>query len=230
MQKTKSCVLISFLLLSICSIGCQFSANRQNIEGRKLFEMGQYTQAVNKFQSAIKNQPRNPDAYYNLGAVFHSMATRTNNRQSLAQAESFYKQSLDLDPNHVDAHRGLAVLFAQSERKQLAFDSLRSWLSQSPGSPEPRIELARLYREYGDLNTATQLLSDALNVDHRNARALRAMGDIREQSGDIQQAIANYQRSYTLNNLQSDLPNRISALQQRLASAYSINQKFNGNR
>ena len=72
----------------------------------------------------------------------------------------------------------------------------------------------------GDKVTATQLLSDALNVDDRNARALRALGHIREENGDLNQAIVNYQRAYDIDQMQSDLPARIGYLQQRLASTY----------
>jgi tetratricopeptide (TPR) repeat protein len=211
---------LTLTLLTLVASGC--SANRFNVEGSKYYQQGQYSQAINSFQQAIKAQPRDANGYYNLGVTFHNLGNQTKNSQSLVQAESFYRQAIENNPDHVDAHRGLAVLLAETNRKQLAFDSLRDWLARRPDSAEPRIELARLYKEFGDKSTATQLLSDALNVDYRNARALRALGHIREENGDLSQAIANYERAYQIDELQKDLPGRIAYLQQRLASTYNF--------
>jgi len=220
-QFHRSKLFVCLAVASCCAVvGC--NANKYNVEGKRLYEQGQYPQAISSFQQALKVQPRDANAYYNLGVTFHQLGNQAKNPQTLAQAESFYRQAIENNPDHVEAHRGLAVLLAETNRKELAFQTLRDWLSSRPDSTDARIELARLYKEFGDKTTATQLLSDALNVDYRNARALRALGHIREENGDLAQAIANYQRSYEINNVQTDLPQRIGYLQQRLASTYNF--------
>ena len=99
---------------------------------------------------------------------------------------------------------------------------VQNWRVQQPYSAEPIIELARLYRESGDSSTATQLLADAIKLDGNNARALRAMGMLREESGDYAQALQNYIRSYQLNNAQGDLPQKIASLQGQARTAQAI--------
>ncbi len=205
-------------VLGICAVGCNADANRLNLEGKGLFEQGQYGPAFGRFQQALRADPKNADSYYNLGAVMHRTAIQTRDKQSVAQAESYYRQAINVNPNHVEANRGLAVILIGQNRQQAAFELVRDWMVRAPGSPDPKIELGRLYHEYGDKSTATQLLSDALNIDYRNARALRALGQIREENGELAQAIANYQRSYQSNTAQVDLPGRIAQLQQRLAT------------
>ena len=79
-----------------------------------------------------------------------------------------------------------------------------------------------MYRETGNRAQATQLLSDALNVDSTNARALKAMGQMREEAGQYAMALENYVRSYQSNNLQTDVAQKIATLQGRVRSAQTI--------
>ena len=116
---------------------------------------------------------------------------------------------------HQPAHRGLAVLLAENQRTNEAFASLQTWSQIQPMSAEPKIELARLYSEYGDKKAAIQVLSDALVIDHDNDRALRAIGALREEAGDIRQAVYDYQRSLQVNPMQPELANRLAQLQLR---------------
>ncbi len=51
-----------------------------------------------------------------------------------------------------------------------------------------------------------------MNVDPTNARALAALGKLREESGESQQALANYQRSLQLDPYQPQLASRIAAM------------------
>ena len=83
----------------------------------------------------------------------------------------------------------------------------------SPKSPDPKIELARLLEEVGQDEQAKAQLVDALTIDPHNARALTALGRLRDQSGDHAQALANYQRSLSLNRFQPEVAARVAQLQ-----------------
>ena len=48
------------------------------------------------------------------------------------QSEALYNQCLDHDPNHVECHRGLAVLLVDTNRADRAFALMKSWASQNP--------------------------------------------------------------------------------------------------
>ena len=205
------------LVLLACT-GCGFWANNRNADGVRYFSRGQLPAAQARFEAAKRSNPQNADAYYNLAAVAHMQGLKSRDSNQLTQAESLYNQCLDLNPNHVDCHRSLAVLLAQTGRVDRAFALQKNWCATSPNLAEARVELARLYEEYGDLRTAELQLQQALQLDLNNARAHAALGSVKEKSGDLQQALANYQRSYHLNTRQDDLPARIASLQQRVGS------------
>ena len=194
--------------------GCtNFVANSRNADGVALFQRGQYQEALQQFQEATYADPHNADGYYNLGATYHRLGQLRNQSESLATAETCYRQCLVLNPNHRDCHRGLAVLLIEENRSPEAFASIQTWATQSPSLAEPRMELARLYSEFGNKEAATNTLTDAVRLNPNDARQWAALGKVREETGNYAQALANYQRSLELNPGQADVAARVAALQ-----------------
>jgi tetratricopeptide (TPR) repeat protein len=187
-----------------------------NNKGVQLFQQGKYQDALHKFQHVVDHDPGNTDGYYNLAATYHRLAMESNNRQMLTQSEHLYLRCIDMAPNHVDAHRGLAVLLAQTSRKQQSYELLEAWVKRSPQSAEAQVELARLHDEDGEIDQAELHLQNALSIDTSLPRAWTALGHLREREGDLPNALAHYQRSYILNNRQPILETRIASLNRSL--------------
>lgn len=214
-------VVVALSALAACaSVGCGSLPNTNNAAGVRLYQQGQYAAAMQQFQQALVAEPRNADAYYNLAASYHRVGAAQQDRQSLAQAENLYNQCLDRDENHTDCHRGLAVLLVETERSDRAFALIQNWAARNPRSAEARVELARLYEEFGDAETAKTNLQTAVQLDQSNARAWAALGRLRERAGDPAQALANYQRSLQLNRQQPALAERVAFLQSRVPAGY----------
>ncbi len=206
---------ISLLCALGLSTGCRAVATGRNVDGVRYFQQGQYPVAIQRFDSALTIDPKNPDSYYNKGAVLHRTGLATKDQNALNQAESLYRQCLAYNPNHVDCHRGLAVLLTETNRTQDAFTLLRNWATVNPNSSDARVELARLYEEYKDPGKAETYLTEALTINSRDWRAHAALGRLKEQSGDYSQALVNYQRAQQLNRFQPELEQRIASLQSK---------------
>ena len=208
--------LITLGVFTICSGGCRWVSSGQNAQGTRLFEQGQYTAALQQFQKVIENDPQNADGYYNLAACTHRLGTQRGEISLVQQAEALYNQCLDHNPNHIECHRGLAVLLNETGRPDRAFALLKNWASQNPNFSEPRVELARLYEEHNEPQTALKYLEDAVLQDATNSRAWVALAQIREKSGDLTQALQNYNRALALNNTQPLIVERVAALSRQL--------------
>lgn len=206
--------------LAVSLGGCKWAASGQNATGARLYEQGQYTAALQKFQKVIVTDPSNADGYYNLAATKHQLGKQRRDPQELERAEGLYNQCLDYDPHHVECHRGLAVLLIDTGRPDRAFALMKNWAAQNPALAEPRIELARLYEEANDPETALRYLEDAVQKDPNSPRAWLALGRLREQSGDLNQAVQNYQRSLAINGVQPQVTDRISMLNRQINSSY----------
>jgi len=210
-QRTLPAVVLTGLVLWS---GCgSFASQGINAEGVRLFDQTRYEEAMQQFQRAIENDPTSADGYYNLAATYHRVGTLGKQAADLTQAERYYYLCLDRNPDHAECYRGLAVLLVEQGRAEEAFRLLQGWADRRPNSPEPNIEIARLREEFGDREGAKQHLADALLVESSNARALAAMGRLREQDGDQGRALANYQQSLTANRFQPEVAARVATLQ-----------------
>ena len=188
----------------------------QNAQGTRLYEQGQYTAALQQFQKVVASDPENADGYYNLAATTHRLGNQRGDTNQIEQAEALYNQCLDHAPNHIECHRGLAVLLVETGRPDRAFALLKNWASQNPTFAAPRVELARLYEEHGEPQTALKYLEDAVQQDTDNGRAWLALAQLREKSGDLPQALQNYQRALALDNTQPMVVERVAALSRQL--------------
>src|SRR5262245_33834815 len=90
---------------------------------------------------------------------------------------------------------------------------LRDWSTRTPQLADPKVELARLSQEFGDLETAKQSLIEAVAVAPNNARASAALGMLREQTGETDLALSNYARALASNPNQPQLAARVAQLQ-----------------
>ena len=224
-----------FLFLAFLTTACfGCTASNNNTEGVKYFGQARYDMAVQSFQAARNADPNNADAYYNIAATYHLLGRSAlqTGQVALAQqhfdyADQNYRLCLTKKPNDADAYRGLAVLSMERQDYEAAFGLLRTWEGASPGLAEPKIEIARLYQESaqmaqakGDTKTAQESLQwamtslqSALTIEPNNARALRAMGFLREQTGDVIQAMSSYRLSLQSNPNQKDLAERVAQLE-----------------
>ncbi len=211
--------LVAILLTALPLSGCRIASNGQNSMGVRFFQQGRFPEALQQFQTALSKDPSNPEAYYNLAATYHRIGVSQKDQRLIEQAESLYNQCLDLAPNHVECHRGLAVLLAESGRPDAAMTLLKNWAARNPNLSAPRIELARLHQEFGQPKVAEQYLDEALALNPNDYRAWTAKGQMREQAGQLTQALQNYQQSLAINSLQPDLYQRVAALNVRIAQA-----------
>ena len=211
-------------LALVCSVGSLLfaagcggiAARGHNAQGVRFFDQARYDDAAQEFQKALVSDPQNADSYYNLATESHRRAKISKQEIDYKQAESYYNQCLDRDMDHVECYRGLAVLLAEQGRRDEAFRLIENWSNRRPNLPDPRIELARLSQEFGDLPTAKEHLRRAIETDPENPRALAALGKIREDSGEYQQALRDYQKSFWHNRQQPEVAARIASLQSKI--------------
>ena len=221
----------SILSLLLLTLGC--ASQNQTAEGMRYYGQAQYDAALTAFQAALKASPNDPNALYNIAATYHQSARaslRLGNAAAAQQqydlAAQYYQLCLAQNPNHADAHRGLVALYMDRQEGEAAFQHLTVWNNANPVSVEPKLELARFYHEFVQIclaqghteeaqacrNAAEFYLQQVLTMEPANYRAFRALGFLKEQSGDIAGAVFEYHRSLQSNPQQKDLEERIAAM------------------
>lgn len=225
----KRILLIALLIL--LPLGC--ASQSKNAEGIRYYGQAQYDAALSAFQTVLTANPNDPGALYNVAATYHQAGKAARLTGQAATAQQFYEQAaqhyqlcLSKDANYADAYRGLSALYMDCQNGEAAYQLLSHWYNTNPVAAEPKLELARYYQEFAQIcmlqgRTAEaqrcregteKLLQQVLQAEPTNYRALRALGYLKEQSGDKTGAIAEYQRSLQAFSPQQDLEARIVAL------------------
>ena len=218
-------------LLILFTWGC--ASQNYNAEGMRYFGQAQFDPAITAFQAAHRANPNDPHALYNIAATYHHsarVALRSGQAAAAQQlyeyAAQYYKLCLTKDPNYANAYRGLSALYMDCRDGGAAYQLLENWLNANPVAVEPKLEFARYYQEFSQIfmvqgltdqardcrNAAEKYLQQILATDPTNYRALRALGFLKEQSGDIAGAVLDYQRSLHAYPQQKDLEERIAVL------------------
>ncbi|MDO4557729.1 MAG: tetratricopeptide repeat protein [Planctomycetia bacterium] len=187
-----------FLGLVLCAMGCATSATSSHnacVRGVDAFHQGDYAQASVNFSRALSEDPKNADALYNMGAVYHRLWIAERNPGDAAQAEQYYRNALEINPDMTEAYRGIAVLLTTQGRQQEAVQTLYTWARRDQTTAAPRLELARLSEEINAPDAAAKYLEEAKSIEPQNPRVLAAIGRLREKAGEPNAAAMFYERA-----------------------------------
>jgi len=144
----KKLLIVTVLILLV---GCARSPYDQ---GRRLSDEGQYTQASDTFYGLIKEDPKNADAWRELGVNFYRQG-------DLPKAEEALKQAISIKPD-ARANLFLGMLYEKQGQYDPAITAYRSALSYQPSG-----DLKNMIRAHLDL-----LMSRRVEAEVEQALAL----------------------------------------------------------
>lgn len=182
-----TCVVGLAVMTSIT--GC-YSMNgyMMNSSGQAYYERGNYAMAAAEFEKAVASAPSNPDYTANLARTRYKMG-------DVGGAEQIYRRNLTMSPSHQPSYHGLAELMVAQGRGDEATAMLSTWSSTQPYAAESHLELAWLQNQMGQPEAANQSLQQAMRVNPGHPKVLAHMGQQYQEQGQVDQAIAMYQRS-----------------------------------
>ena len=99
--------------------------------------------AVTKYKNAIRLNPNDPRAYYNLGIIYQ-------NRKQYDLARNSYAYALDLNPGMVNARYNLGLVYRDLRRIDDAVRELNTVLRDSPANASAHLLLGEIYDAGGE--------------------------------------------------------------------------------
>ena len=121
----KKIVSLLVLLLVCCSLNAP--AKSENIPtyksedylktGIENYKNGEFDEAINDFQEAIKINAELADAYFYLGCLFEDL-------EEYNLAIENYQKAIDVDSNHAKAYHKMAIAYYKQGKHKEAVNSL----------------------------------------------------------------------------------------------------------
>jgi len=200
---------ISVSSLLVLSCGCNsMTGYINNSAGTAFYKQGNLAMARDEFSRAIANSPENAD-------YFHNLATVQSKLGEIAEAEQNYRRALDIDPAHQPSYHNLAVLLNSQGRHGEADLLLTNWAQAQPYNQAAQIEVAWQKREMGDTAAAEQALMEAIRINPNSALASAHLGQLYQDQGQPDRALAMYKRSLRRRWYQPEVQSRIASLKRK---------------
>lgn len=208
-QQIRGLTLLFFLFLSFA---CGKSYDDLLKEGMGARAKHKWSEAKKLFFAAAEKDPT-AEVYKELGNVY------LLSEQNLEEAESYYKKSLAIDPNYINAQFNMAVVTLKKydltlDNKGKGDNTLlaeaKSWFdkvyAQNPNFSIGIEEFAKYHYYRHDFKSALDIAHKAIVVNSRNANAYSIIGQIYYVGlKDYKQAIDNFQQAHAFNNQDIDV-------------------------
>lgn len=171
---------------TLATVRSQLAASLCN-EGVKLFEAGNYIDAIQLYQEALLYDHTNADIHYNLGKAYAKTHQPIN-------AIKHFETSLSFNPDDVGCLYELAILQDERGMFKEAVASYERVLELSPNNVLALFGLGTMYGVQGELDKSIHYLSEAIRLDPHFVDAIYNLGVALERKKDFNKATQAYQR------------------------------------
>lgn len=155
-------------------------------------EKGDANSGEADLQRATQLAPQNPLPYSRLAAL------RVLQKR-YSEAEKLYEQSLDRDPNFVEALSGLVQLYMDQKQPAKAEARVRAQIAKVPANFNYQVTLAKLLASQKKWDEAQMAASKAVDLSGGNLQAAELLGQVLEILGQYDRAASTYQRAIQAN-------------------------------
>lgn len=138
-----------------------------------------FAKAKNLYYEALKNDPQELSALYNLGIIAKEQGKQED-------AEKFFKQVLSLKSNHYLGHIGLGEVYINQGKNDQAIKVLNEVIKIQGYMTEPRLLKAQALEKKSNYAGALQEYQEVLKYVPNQATALSAIKRIQKLGGDKQ--------------------------------------------
>lgn len=127
----------------------------------------------------------------NAGDLIHRAQTALQQRHH-QEARAFFFQALEIDPDHADAHYGLATVAFHQGDVLAAVYHFRAAIRREPGRAGAYVNLGALYNHLGRDDDALTILRKGIQLDPLRAEGFYNLGLVLRKLNRVDDAAAAY--------------------------------------
>ena len=142
-----------------------------------------------------------------------ALAVQNQKKNNLQIAEKLYRETLKINPNHVDARNNLGIIFQALGEFQKAVDCFQKVIQIQPDRvDDAHVGLGLVFKELGEHQKAMSCYEKAIEIDPNYAGAYDNLGNILVILKKFNEAIKIYQQALRLKPGDKFISHVLSAL------------------
>jgi tetratricopeptide (TPR) repeat protein len=145
---------------------------------------------------------------YTVKEIFDE-AVRLHQSGNLAQADQYYRQVIQADPNHAEAAHLLGLLAAQTGHPEAAEALIRRAIALKPNAGAFNFNLGLILKNMGKLAEAADCFWREIRINFNNADAHNNLGMILVGQGRVVDGINGYLQALRINPNHADAHNNL---------------------
>ena len=161
-------------------------------EGVKLWEKGNFQEAISLYNEAIQIKPDLSWAYNNRGVVYDDLG---NYQQAIAD----YNKAIEFDPKYAGAYSNRGNAYDDLGNKEQAIADYNKAIELNPKDAGAYSNRGSAYHSLGNKEQAIADCNKAIELNPKLAEAYSNRGRAYSDLGNKEQAIADYNKAIELN-------------------------------
>jgi tetratricopeptide (TPR) repeat protein len=138
-MQNKLFFLLFSIIIALTASGCNSQKNKSEIlmnEGIQLFQQGKYSDAILKYEGALKQDPNNAVGYNLLGMAYRFRFNQAGAQEFKEKEIEAFKKAITIDPKFWVAYKNLSASLYYQGKKKEAIPYVEKALELQPNDPE----------------------------------------------------------------------------------------------
>ena len=123
------------------------------------------------------------------------LAVKNHQKNNLQVAENLYEETLKRNPNHVDAHNNLGIIFQALGEFHKARNCYEKAIQIRPDAYAAYYNLGLVFKEFGEFQKAVDCYQKSIQIQPNHADTHNNLGLVFKELGEHQKAISCYEKA-----------------------------------
>ncbi len=165
----------------------------------------QFTQAISKYDSAIRANPNHEESYWGRADAYYA-------RGALAEALQDYDKVVELTNREAEARLARGTVLARLDRLEDALVDLQAAVRGCPGNSSAHFELGSCLHRLGRLELAIEAYSRAIELEPAHVSALNNRAIVHLLRRDVEAAKADWETCLILDRRRGTVRHNLRVL------------------
>jgi tetratricopeptide (TPR) repeat protein len=163
-------------------------AQIQNEKGNSAGQKQLLKQAIQHFETALKQNSKLVEAQSNIGFAYLTL-------HDYRKAINAFEKALAINPKHLNTLNGLSTAYAFNDNIDKSIQTFNKLTTLDPGNSQYFFNKGSVLQRAGRIDEARQAYEQALKIHPNDQRTLFNLGTLYENQGKLQEARPYYEKA-----------------------------------